>query len=183
MFYVFKAKLKRSINTVSQTLEQNNIRISKITAKIYKKSTGIKVDESKLKDFKNDISGSQYCDQFRQYYRNITEDDQKVAITSTFNTNLNKSINTKEIVDEKIPVTTSEMIESNIKGKKQFPNKHDILKSSNFGKPSKDHSFTSESCFEHTIIFILKSEYIDNSDKENLSQSHLLFQHLKKMVT
>ena len=91
-------------------------------------------------------------------------------------------MNIKECTNEKIPVTTTEIIESNIKGKIHIPTKHDVLKSSNFGKPSKDHSFTSEACFEHTIIFLLKSGYIDKSDKEYLLQSHPLFQHLNKMM-
>ena len=43
--------------------------------------------------------------------------------------------------------------------------------------------FQVKACFEHIIIFILKSEYIDNSDKENLLRSHPLFQHLNKMIT
>ena len=66
---------------MSQVYNQNRFKISKITAKIYKKSTGIKVDVAKLKASKHNISGSQHCDQFREYYRNITEDDEKLAIT------------------------------------------------------------------------------------------------------
>ena len=109
-----KAKLKGNISTISQ----NKFKISKITAKIYKKSFGIKVNESKLKISKNNISGSQHNDQFREYYRNITEDDQKLAITPTFNTNLNNSINIKEYINEKILVTITDIIEANIKGEK-----------------------------------------------------------------
>ena len=56
-------------------------------------------------------TGSQHCDLFREYYKNITEEDQKLAITSTFNTNLNNSMNIKECINEKIPVTTTEIIE------------------------------------------------------------------------
>ena len=56
------------------------------------------------------------------------------------------------------------------------------MKASKFGKPSMDHSFTSEACFEHVMIFILKSEYISRSDQDSLLNSHPLFNHLNKMM-
>ena len=98
------------------------------------------------------------------------------------NTTLNNSINIKECINESIPVTVTENIESDIKGKQNFPSKHEVLKSSTFGKPSIDHSFTSEACFEHIMIFLLKSGYISKPEHTNLLESHPLFQHLDKML-
>ena len=51
-----------------------------------------------------------------------------------------------------------------------------------FGKPSQDHTFTSEACFEHVLIFIMKSKYLANQDKQALFNTHPLFYHLHKML-
>ena len=51
--------------------------------------------------------------------------------------------------------------EINIKGKTYIPSKNELVKSSKFEKLSKNHSFTVEACFEHTLIYILKSEYLE----------------------
>ena len=61
------------------------------------------------------------------------------------------------------------------KGKKLIPSKHVLIKNSNFGKPCLDHTFTSEACFEHVLIFILKSKYLPNQDKHVLFSTHPLF--------
>ena len=46
------------------------------------------------------------------------------------------------------------------KGKQLIPSEHSIMKNSAFGKPSLDHSFTSEASFEHILVFILKKDYM-----------------------
>ena len=51
-----------------------------------------------------------------------------------------------------------------------------------FEKPSQDHTFTSEACFEHVLIFILKNKYLLNQDKQALFSTHPLFYHLHKML-
>ena len=70
----------------------------------------------------------------------------------------------------------------NIKGKQLIPTKYEIMKSSTFGKPSIDHSFTSEACFEHVTIFILKSGFLHKNDNEKLLESHPLIKHLDEML-
>ena len=68
------------------------------------------------------------------------------------------------------------------KGKIKPPSRHTIMKSSQFGKPSLDHSFTSEPSFEHVLIFILKGDYLSSEDKIILCSTHPLFQHFNKML-
>ena len=51
-----------------------------------------------------------------------------------------------------------------------------------FRKPSLDHTFTSEACFEHVLIFILKNKYLLNQDEQALFSTHPLFYHLHKML-
>ena len=98
------------------------------------------------------------------------------------NFNLQNSINIKECKEEKEQVVVAKEIKLNIKGKQQIPLKHDILKSSTVGKPSRDHSFTSEACFEHIVIFLLKSEYLNEEDHRIVLASHPLILHLDKML-
>ena len=76
----------------------------------------------------------------------------------------------------------TENIILDIKGKQHIPSRYEINKSSTFGKPSIDHLFTSEACFEHVLIFILKSGYVQKPDKDILLDSHLLFKYLNKML-
>ena len=42
-------------------------------------------------------------------------------------------------------------------GKIIIPYRYDITRNSRFGKPSLDHSFTSEVCFAHILLHILKA--------------------------
>ena len=74
-------------------------------------------------------------------------------------------------------------MEEKPQGKINIPTKLQVLQDSAFGKPSLQHSFTSQACFEHTLIFLLKNNFLDDSDTMNLLSSHPLFQHLHKMLT
>lgn len=56
------------------------------------------------------------------------------------------------------------------------------MKNSAFGKPSLNHTFTSEASFDHILIFILKEGYLSESNKENLLATHPLYKHLNKML-
>ena len=67
------------------------------------------------------------------------------------------------------------------KGKKLISSKHVLTKNSMFGKPSLDHTFTSEACFEHVLIFILKNKYLSIQDKHTLFSTQPLFYHLQKI--
>ena len=68
------------------------------------------------------------------------------------------------------------------KGKNTTPSKYDVYKNSKFGKVSRDHSFTSEASFEQILIFLLKSNYLHDKDKNNVLETHYLFRHLNKMI-
>ena len=56
------------------------------------------------------------------------------------------------------------------------------METSTFGKKSKDHSFASEACFEHTLIFVLKGGFLADTEQKNLLECHTLFKHLHKMI-
>ena len=75
-----------------------------------------------------------------------------------------------------------DIIGRNKKGKIIAPSTHDIYRNSKIGKISQDHSFTTESSFEHILIFLLRSNYLPDKDKNNLLDSHVLFNHLNKMI-
>ena len=133
---------------------------------MYTRTTGIKVDDKKIigkhisTESRNKIASS-----FNDYYKSITLTDRKDAITSA-------------IEDDNMKNT----ITIDNKGKKQIYSKHVLTKNSKFGKPSLDHTFTSEACFEHVLIFILKNKYLSNQDKHALFKVHPLFYHLYKMM-
>ena len=57
------------------------------------------------------------------------------------------------------------------------------MKTSSFGKPDSDHSFTSEAYFEHTLLHLLKSNYLSPRDEETVLRCHPLFKHLNQMMT
>ena len=85
-------------------------------------------------------------------------------------------------------VTYTSVLEDCIKNKqgkintKLIPNKYEIMSESNFGKISKNHSFTSDASFERILIFILKGNFLGFNDESNLLSTHELFAHLKKML-
>ena len=85
-------------------------------------------------------------------------------------------------------VTYTSVLEDCIKNKqgkintKLIPNKYEIMDESNFGKISKNHSFTSDASFERILIFILKGNFLGFNDESNLLSTHELFAHLKKML-
>ena len=144
------------------------------------------VNKNKIIGSKNKEYDSQPIKSFQEYYKNITHEDQRMAITSNetitdMDGNLQNNVNIRDCKEEKQQDVVVKEVK-NIKGKQNIPSKHDILKSSTVGKPSTDHSFTSEACFEHIIIFLLKSEYLNEEDHRNILASHPLFLHLNKML-
>ena len=56
------------------------------------------------------------------------------------------------------------------------------MKKSKFGRPSLDHTFTSQATFEHILIFLLKGEYLPNRDKKSLFNTHPLFRHFNNIL-
>ena len=51
-----------------------------------------------------------------------------------------------------------------------------------FGRPSKDHSFTADVVFDHTLIFLIKSQFLAEPDVSNLQRVHPLYNHLFKVM-
>ena len=52
-----------------------------------------------------------------------------------------------------------------------------------FGRPSPNHSFTSDVVFDHIFIFIIKSQFISTKDVTPLLRAHPLYQHLYTINT
>ena len=63
-------------------VKQNKFKVSKISAKFYKRATGLTVDRDKVVEHKNAKQDSQPIQQFQEYYNNITREDQRIAMTS-----------------------------------------------------------------------------------------------------
>jgi len=64
-----------------------------------------------------------------------------------------------------------------------IPSRFDIFEKSGFGKPSPDHIFTSETCFKHTFIHILKSYFFLPQDLKTVLYYHPLCKNLSQMLT
>ena len=71
--------------------------------------------------------------------------------------------------------------EININGKTYIPSKNELIKNWKFGKLSNNHSFIVEACFEHTLMHILKSEYLEKKDMKIVLECHPPFEHLNNM--
>ena len=78
--------------------------------------------------------------------------------------------------------TTMIQFEDNLKGKNLAPNKYAVYNNSNFGKISRDHSFTSEAAFDQILFFLLKSNCLPKEDKANLLSTNFLYKHLERMT-
>jgi hypothetical protein len=102
----------------------------------------------------------------------VQTSDKKLGIFESTTVNNNRS---------KINVNASRVPQVK-KGKNTTPSKYDVYKNSKFGKVSRDHSFTSEASFEQILIFLLKSKYLPDKDKNNVLDTHFLFRHLNKMI-
>ena len=51
-----------------------------------------------------------------------------------------------------------------------------------FGKPSKNHSFTTDVVFENVLIHLYKSNLLSETDKKMVRKVHPLFDHLAKIM-
>ena len=70
------------------------------------------------------------------------------------------------------------------KDKPYIHSRFDILTLSGFGTPnSPDHSFTSEVCFEHTFIHILKNDCLSPQNPKTGLHYHPLFKHQIQIIT
>ena len=73
--------------------------------------------------------------------------------------------------------------QGNTIGKPYIFSRFYILKTSGFGKPSPDQSFTSEACFERTFIHILKIDLLSPENLKTVLHCHPLFEHLFQILT
>ena len=72
--------------------------------------------------------------------------------------------------------------EINIKDENCIHSKKELINISKFGKLSKNHSFIVETCFEHTLIHILKGEYLEKKDMKTILEYHPLFENLNSTL-
>ena len=129
-----------------------------------------------MEDMDNDL---------RSYYKSVSKQD---ILSSQTTLSPDRSNHSK--IDTPITITTHAQLiskelnsKSTTLGKPCIPSRFEILKTSGFGKPDSDHSFTSEACFEHTLIHLLKGNYVSHQDKEIVLCCHPLFNHLHQMMT
>ena len=66
--------------------------------------------------------------------------------------------------------------------KQLLPTRAELHSSRRFGSPSKDHSNTQTACFETCIYRILTSGYLDLYSFCTVCHTHVLFEHLVKMI-
>ena len=95
---------------------------------MYTKSTWIQVSEDKIVDSEVSVHDKTvFDDKLKSYYETILSIDQKKSITDD-----NEAKNNLQL----------------FKGKKYQMSRYDIMKKSKFGKPSLNHTFTSEATFK-----------------------------------
>ena len=99
-------------------------------------------------------------------WKNISKIDTPLTIT-THTQMVSKELNSK----------------STTLGKQCIPSRFDLLKTSGFVKPNSDHSFTSEACFEYTLLHLLKINFLSPQNTKTVLRCHLLFKHLNQMLT
>ena len=177
-------------------------KINSYTAKIYAANTNriIKQDASNgstkhkcdenlvvnLKNVYSNIRSTTVCmtDQISEDVRlNIsrTTSDKTVKKLKNISSTLKQENNTY-FSNDVSEIDKKDIKGENKKGKIIVPSTHDVYRNSKIGKISRDHSFTSEASFEHVLIFLLRSNYLPDKDKNNLLESHVLFNHLNKMI-
>ena len=52
-----------------------------------------------------------------------------------------------------------------------------------FGRPSKDHSFTADVVFDHILLHIFKTGFFNQEELACLRQVHPLYNHLSQVMT
>ena len=149
-------------------IKHNKFQVNKFSAKLYTKSTGLKVDNHKIIGHDTTNKNHSIQGQVNEYYKAITVADQKQSICMG-------SVENPRMI-------TSNNHDSNKIGKEILPSKYKILHNSTFGKPSPDHTFTSEASFKHVLIFLFKGRFLPESDIENLLNTHPLIRHFNKMI-
>ena len=87
----------------------------------------------------------------------------------------------------KLPSDDSfQIIESNLKSRflryyGKYPAPHKLI-TRPFGRPSRDHSFTSTVVFDHILIFVIKKSFLNKNDLDSLLQVHPLYGHLHRSI-
>ena len=60
---------------------------------------------------------------------------------------------------------------------------HPALVARPFGRPSRNHSFTSDVVFDHILIFLMKSAFLDDTALRSLLRVHPLYFHLSQSIS
>ena len=74
-------------------------------------------------------------------------------------------------------------VQPEIQGKNNIPSRYGGLYNSKCAYPSIDHSFKSEACIEHVLVFIFNGGFLSDTDKNSLLDSRQLMKHLDKMLS
>jgi len=63
----------------------------------------------------------------------------------------------------------------------EYPSRN-LLALTKFGRPSRNHTFTSEATFDHIILFLFKSRLLSDPDLRALRDTHPLYIHLYQSI-
>ena len=187
-------------------------KLNKYSSKLYQEATGNKVDANRTVASTDDLCEENPVANLKSVYCNIKSlhndflpvaqpyvkdgkpdellAQSKFRITYHIFTNiLTAIINVTPTEINKFDISNGDQklddVKNNItvtKGKQTVPTRYNVYKNSKFGKVSKNHSFTCDPGFEQILIFILKSGYLLARDLTVLLQTHVLFNHLYKMM-
>ena len=63
-----------------------------------------------------------------------------------------------------------------------YPTKAQLIKNTRFGKPDGNHSYTTEKVFDHTLLHVLKSGFLEDADTKALKNVRVDFEVLVDML-
>ena len=171
------------------SIRKRKFTISAITAAIHEKNTGTKVEPSRITqpNVNHSCRPSPQCNPPIETLVLIPTGIRPVvsqALTQS-GTSLSKYILANPSSNPKsyVALLCNELHQGQVDiGKNVIPTRYDVLRNSPFGKLDLAHSFTSEACFEHSLLHLLETSILSQSDTISLLSCHPLFLHLHKMI-
>lgn len=64
----------------------------------------------------------------------------------------------------------------------RLPTKAELIVQTNFGRPDSNHSFLVEPCFQHILLLLFKSSFLDDNSSATVREVHPAHQHLFDMI-
>ena len=168
---------------------KRKFKISAITAVIHETNTGVKVEPSRITPSRSRSSSrssprcSPHVDNLSLVTMATTPVISRALVPPGATFSCSILANPTSHPTSYAALLCSELHQSQVDiGKPLIPPRYDIMRNSHFGRPDIDHSFTSEACFEHNLIHLLKVDILSQSDSETLLSCHPLFLHLYTML-